>query len=85
MYGGVFGAAIIITIYMRMCVSSIKPILKSLKNGITESVAFAYALLIYNIISLTHNNSLLTGDPIIWVLYGLMLLSLKFEKNGQRA
>lgn len=85
MYGGIFGAAMIITIYMRMCVYSIKLIIKSLKVGINESVILAYALLIYNIISLTHNNSLLTGDPIIWVLYGLMLLSLKFEKNERRA
>lgn len=85
MYGGILGAALIITIYVRMCATSIKIILKSLKNRITESVAFAYALLIYNIISLTHNNSLLTGDPIIWVFYGLMLLSLKFEKNERRA
>ena len=85
MYGGIFGAAMIITIYMRMCASSIKLIIKGIKGKIKESVIFAYALLIYNIISLTHNNSLLTGDPIIWVLYGLMLLSLKFEKNEQRA
>ena len=86
MYGGFFGAILIMIIYMRMCMKSLKIIIASFMGHSTGKTSmFAYALLIYNIISLTHNNSLLTGDPIIWVLYGLMLLSLKFEKNGQRA
>ena len=81
MYGGILGAALIIAIYLRMCIASVKVIVKSFSDRITRPVGFAYALLIYNLISLTHNNSLLTGDPIIWVLYALMLLSLKYEKQ----
>lgn len=84
MYGGVFGASLIIIIFIRMCVSSLKLIVQSLKNGLTMTSMLAYALLIFNLISMTHNNSLLTGDAIIWVLYGMMLLSFKFEKYGSK-
>lgn len=83
-YGGIFGAILIIIIYIRMCVKSIVIIFKNMNRQLPMTVMFAYALLIYNIISMTHNNSLLTGEPIIWVLYALMLLSLKIEKHEKR-
>lgn len=77
LYGGILGAILIIAIYCKMIFSSVKIILKNIYQQITPTTAFAYALLIYNLISLTHNNSLLTGDPLIWILYALMLISVK--------
>ena len=85
MYGGLFGGILIIVIYMRMCYRCFVKIIGSFKGKLNQSVILAYALLIYNLISLTHNNSLLTGDPIIWVLYALMLISAKLEYNEQKA
>lgn len=73
MYGGLFGGILIIIIYFKMCLGCLRLIFKNYVNNINPSSALAYSLLIYNLISLTHNNSLLTGDPIIWVLYALMM------------
>ncbi len=73
MYGGILGGALIMIIYFKMCFRSFRLILKNYNNHINPASALAYSLLIYNLISLTHNNSLLTGDPIIWVLYALMM------------
>lgn len=82
MYGGVIGALFIIIIYYRMCVICVKQIINSINYEVSFSIlAFAYSLLIYNLISLTHNNSLLTGEPIIWILYALLLVSIKYEKE----
>lgn len=81
LYGGVMGAILICIIYVRMCIRCLKIILRNFSHPICPTVAFAYALLIYNLISLTHNNSLLTGDPIIWVLYALMLISSQFNNE----
>lgn len=77
-YGGLFGGILILIIYFRMCFKAIRIILRN--NQKAMSTVFAFGLLSFNIISLTHNDSLLTGEPIIWIMYALMLLSLKYEK-----
>lgn len=77
LYGGLFGGILILIIYFRMCFKAIRIILR--KNQKSMSTVLAFGLLSFNIISLTHNDSLLTGEPIIWILYALMLLSLKYE------
>lgn len=81
LYGGFIGALLILTIFTRMSIKSLKIIKRNFKKKLSLSATLAYSLLIYNLISLTHNNSLLTGDPIIWILYALMLLSYKFENE----
>lgn len=79
LYGGIFGGIIILIIYFRMCFKAIRIIIR--RNNQTVSTALAIGLLSYNLISLTHNNSLLTGEPIIWIMYALMLMSLKYENE----
>lgn len=79
MYGGLFGGIMIVVIYFRMCYKAVCVVIKKFNCRRNLSVAFAYSLIIYNLISLTHNNSLLTGDPIIWILYAMMLVAQKYE------
>lgn len=79
LYGGLFGGILILIIYFRMCFKAIRIILR--ENRQAMSTVLAFGLLSFNIISLTHNNSLLTGEPIIWIIYALMLLSLKYEEQ----
>ncbi|MBD5325297.1 MAG: O-antigen ligase family protein [Bacteroides sp.] len=79
MYGGLFGGIVIIAIYFRMCYKAVRIIVLQFNHRRNVSVAFAYSLLTYNLISLTHNSSLLTGDPIIWILYAMMLVAQKYE------
>lgn len=79
LYGGIVGALLIIVIFFKMCGRAGRIIINSIHHDITPATAFAYSLLIYNLISLVHNNSLLTGEPIIWILYALMIISYRFE------
>lgn len=80
LYGGATGAILISIIYFRMCFKCITIIIQYYNNPTARlSIPIAYALLTYNLISLIHNNSLLTGDPIIWILYSLLLISTKYN------
>lgn len=79
-YGGFLGGLVILAIFVKMCWDAGKILLVSLKKGVMVSTMFAYGLMIYNLISLTHNNSLLTGEPMIFIFYALMLRAAQLEK-----
>lgn len=78
-YGGIFGAIFLLTIYCRMCFKALIVIKLNFSRRLNVQTSCAYGLLAYNLISLTHNNSLATGDPIIFILYALMLKSQQYN------
>ena len=78
-YSGICGAICILAIYIIMLWQCIRTIWNNLGHRFGYPVVFACALLAYNLISFTHNNSLVTGEPIIFIFYALLLQSLKLH------
>jgi hypothetical protein len=74
-YSGAFGGIILIYLYILM----IKRGLVSIFRFQMPQFFIAVALVIYLLTSLTHNSSLVTGDEIIWILFGLLLVSIKIN------
>lgn len=80
-YSGILGTLCILSIYIIMIWQSIKAIWNHLGHRFGIPVVFACALLAYNLISVTHNNSLVTGEPILFIFYALLLRSLSIERD----
>lgn len=76
-YSGVFGALILIYLYLIMLFKA----LREIYNNYYPQTFIAVTLLIFLLNSLTHNRSLVTGDETIWILYGLLYISNKLGKN----
>jgi hypothetical protein len=84
-YGGFFGGVAIMLILFWQ----IKPLWRVIRRKIadTNSVCFftALAYLAYTLNSLLHNRSIVTGDEVIWMLWGLFFFEyLKFYKQDTR-
>ena len=74
-YSGLIGTIILIVIAGKMLVQSAKNIVyyDSLKP---YPLFFGCALISYISISLFHNESLVTGTPVLFILYGLLVVSV---------
>lgn len=72
-YSGVFGAIIIIYLFIKLLIRCIACLI----NNNKPTLYIAIALIIYLLNSLTHNKSLVTGDDVIWILLGLLIASNK--------
>ena len=74
-YSGLFGAIILILIAGKMLLQSVRAILSDNLSK-PYSLFFACALIAYISISLFHNESLATGTPVLFILYGLLIVSV---------
>jgi len=84
-YGGIVGGVAILLIFFWQ----IKPLWKVLRRKIadTNPVCFfaGLAYLANTLNSLTHNRSIVTGDEVIWMLWGLFYFEyLKYHPRGTR-
>ena len=72
-YSGVFGAVILVYLFIKLLINCIAYLI----NNNKPTLYIAIALIIYLLNSLTHNKSLVTGDEVIWILFGLLIVSSK--------
>lgn len=80
-YSGVLGSICIFIILYIMLKNIFYTYLLALRRkNISIEVLCGMGCAIYNLISFTHNNSLVTGDYLIWLLY--ILMSILIKKNG---
>lgn len=70
-YSGVFGAIILVYLFIKLLINCIAYLI----NNNKPTLYIAIALIIYLLNSLTHNKSLVTGDEVIWILFGLLIVS----------
>ena len=74
-YSGLFGTILLIMIAGKMVLQSVRIILSDNLSK-SYSLFFACALVSYISISLFHNESLATGTPVLFILYGLLIVSV---------
>lgn len=74
-YSGLFGTIMLILIAGKMVLQSVRVILSDSLSR-SYSLFFACALISYISISLFHNESLATGTPVLFILYGLLVVSV---------
>ena len=67
-YGTLFGSFIILYVFYRLLLLALKVILKRIDNITLSYITISVAFLSYNINSLTHNASIVTGDAMFWLL-----------------
>lgn len=77
-FSGIFGLLAISLLFFKMLKDSYT-VLKQSTNKKSISIYVASALSIYLLNGLFHSGSLITGDVLIWILYGLLLQSKSLE------
>lgn len=77
-FSGIFGLIAISLLFFKMLKDSYI-VLKQPMNKTSISIYVASALSIYLLNGLFHSGSLITGDVLIWLLYGLLLQSIHLE------
>jgi hypothetical protein len=82
-YSGVFGASIIISLYFKILVDSLRMAFLGYRHAISNiRILLGGSLVVYLLNSLTHNSSLITGDEFIWILYILLIKADTFYKEN---
>lgn len=76
-YSGFIGALIVICLFFKIVYDIISILMKD-KCG-TPAFFLGCALIIFLVNGFTHSSSLITGDTIIWLLYGLSLRSFQLS------
>lgn len=72
-YGGIIGGICIFILLIKQVGLLLSTVLKRLQPHNFDFFIFSLMFLVYNICSLTHNQSVVTGDPTFWVLWALCL------------
>ena len=83
-YGGFFGFLAIIVLLISMFVKMTPFLLKKITKGNAELMVLGIAFLAYNANSLVHNNSIVTGDTILWVLWGCVYALIRRTENSKK-
>lgn len=78
-YGGIIGGFCIFILLIKQLSLFLPTVLKRIQPNNFDLFIFSLMFLAYNICSLTHNQSVVTGDPTFWVLWALCLYT---RKNG---
>lgn len=78
---GLIGSSVAFYLYLSMIYQSLTCCLRKLNITIQ---ALVWAVLVYSIIGLFHNASILSGDILVFLLYPLMLKSLKMFCNRRK-
>lgn len=77
-YSGLVGAILLISIVCKMMLTSLKALLYIVPS---YSLFFSCALITYLLIGFVHNESLVTGTPVIFILYSLLVVTFTLEKQ----
>ena len=85
-YGGLIGGMCIFVLLWKQVLLVFPTLARRISPYNYELFLFALMFIAYNLCSITHNQSVVTGDPTFWVLWGLCLTSYKkdpqnYEKN----
>ena len=80
-YGGIIGGLSIFSLLWKQIKLSFSIITKRIKESDYDFFIFSLMFLIYNLCSLTHNQSVVTGDPTFWVLWALCVSTYKRKTN----
>lgn len=76
-YSGFFGSLVIFYLFIKMFLIAINSMKKSFCSPMTWCLASS--TLIFHINGLVHSSSIITGDVIIWLLFALLLKSIKIQ------
>ena len=80
-YGGLFSFISIMTLLFYQY----KVVIQTIKKGCTDNnvyfFVFSFAWMSYNINCLVHNRSIVTGDFLIWLIWGVIASRLYFTKK----
>lgn len=77
MYGGFFSALIIMYIVMRHMKFAFKSVYHKLSFNSVQCCIMGLAFICYNVESMTHNLSIVTGDILYWLLICPIIFTLK--------
>lgn len=85
-YGGLIGGMCIFILLWKQVSLVFPTITRRISPYSYELFLFSLMFIAYNLCSITHNQSVVTGDPTFWVLWGLCLTLYKkdlhnYEKN----
>lgn len=87
-YGGLIGGMCIFILLWKQVALVFSTITRRITPYNYELFLFSLMFIAYNLCSITHNQSVATGDPTFWILWGLCLTSYKkdlhkyYEKNN---
>ena len=78
-YGGLFGGIILIVLFAKILIKAIRLVFNKYKRN-SSSFFCAIALICFLLQGMFHNESLITGSTLLFVLFSLMLTSDKLER-----
>ena len=81
-YSGLIGAILLLTIAGKMMIDSAR-ILISRNNSGSYPLFCSCALISYISIGLVHNESLVTGTPVVFILYSMLIVSLMIADKSK--
>lgn len=76
-YGGLLGGLCIFVLFIKQFILIIPTLTKQITDINYDFFIFSLMFAAYNLCSITHNQSVVTGDPTFWVLWALCLSSWK--------
>ena len=76
-YGGIIGGSCIFILLWKQIALVFSTITRKISAVNYELFIFSLMFVAYNLCSVTHNQSVVTGDPTFWVLWGLCFASWK--------
>lgn len=82
MYGGLFSALAIMYILIRHITFALKSVLAKLSFSSVQCCVMGLAFISYNVISMTHNLSIVTGDILYWLLICPILFTIRKKRNN---
>lgn len=81
-YSGLIGAILLLTLAGKMMIDSARIIISRNNSG-SSQLFCSCALISYISIGLVHNESLVTGTPVIFILYGMLIVSLRIADESK--
>lgn len=78
-YGGLIGVFVIIWLFVKQCISAFKVFFQKVNNQRVFSFVFGMAFMGFTLNSMLHNASVVSGDFLIWILWGCFAASLQRE------
>jgi len=76
-YGGIIGGLSIFSLLWKQLTLLFSTLTKKIEETDYDLFLFSLMFVAYNLCSLTHNQSVVTGDPTFWVLWALCVTSHK--------
>lgn len=80
-YGGIIGGLSIFSLLWKQAIFMFSTITKKIDENDYDFFIFSLMFIAYNLCSLTHNQSVVTGDPTFWVLWALCVTIHKNTKK----